>query len=307
MSGRSPLIAGPIVALAVLLALSADLAWGSIHAGSVETVDTLTDVPVASLALGLAVAAIIGGALIALAGWPAGFLIAGVIATAVALVTGAFLLASETVAVLLPAELIPVSARRLTLAAGAGAGAWLAFGTAAAIALVSFERTRERLLDAADDVRAHGAVPAAALAGLAVGVVALVQLRQQPWLRSEAFHASFAIDGVALPGISAATLAAVWLLAAGVTLGLVDRWRIGALLAAAAGCLTAAAAATTIALTDAVASVNLTSARVGSAVWATCALGLAIAATAAALLRQSRDAAPRAAAPDLVSYEWDAL
>ena len=272
---------------AVALLASATLTWTSVSIGSGSISYTLLEIPVAAVVLGVGVAVVVGAVLAALAGHPAALEIAGLAAMALGIATGLFLLTAESIATftaVLPRDPIPVTAQRLTLAAGSGAGPWLALAAATAIAVATTDSLRSRALSLATGLRMRGPLALAALGVLVAVVAVLIQLRQEPWLVVGAFGGDLALPGDTLLYVGRAAYLAPWLLTVGIACVCLGAIEVGALVAALAGWLANAAAAVTILVGEGLAHLPVRDAHVTTSVWLTFATGLVAAAAAAGLL-----------------------
>lgn len=285
-----------IIVCAAVAVASMPLTWISASAGPSGVACALTDMPIACVAIGLTVATMVAGALGALAGRAGGYELAGIAATALALVTGGFALFGESVASVVPQDLLPAAAQRVTLGSGAGAGAWIACAAGVVATVAATAVAREQMLARWGALRARGGVAVLALAGLLAAVFALVQLRQAAWLEITVAHGSRQLDGLVLPWVAPVTLAAGWLLVLGIGLAALGLWELGALTSAAAGWLITACAAITFGAAHALARLHIGEA-VGNA-HTTGAVrfaffgGLGVAAAGAALLVQRRTVGP---------------
>lgn len=274
-----------VLVCAALVAAGACLPWLAGGTGGSYASYSLLDLPVVAIAVGVAVATMVVGAALALAGRERALAFVAVAAIAVAMSSAAFVVVTEALATFLPERLIPVTARRLALATGAGVGAWLALLASVGATFAAWEPARRRAADALRLLGERGLPAQVAVAGLAGAVVLLTQLRQMPWIEATTGDSRLLLDGVALPWLAPLTLIAVWLIAAGVALACLGAFEFGALVAAGAGWVVNLVAALAIAATEAVSGVSGQGAEPTAAIWATFWIGLGAGLAAAVLLR----------------------
>jgi hypothetical protein len=269
---------------AAVLTMSATLTWASASAGSGRVSYNLLEIPIVPVFYALAVLGICVGGLVALTGRAGGLEVAALAAVAVALVTGFFIMFAESIASLVPGGDAFLTARRLTLGAGVGMGAWVALAAAMAVVVAALDSVRARASTAATALRGDGTLSVAAFLALVAALVAIVQLRQESWVGADTAGISLAVSGVAIPVVSPATFIATWVLAGSIALIGFGFLELGALVAAAAGWVVNASAGATLAAAAAVAGTPVRGAHATTATWLTFLFGALIALAAATLL-----------------------
>lgn len=276
-----------VVALvgAGVLAASSSLTWASANVGDGSISYTLLEIPFAPAILGAMVAAIVLGAVAGLMGRPAGLRLAGLTAVLAAAGAVGFLLLAEWIVSIVLGVGIPVTPDRLLPGAGVGPGPWLALVAALAIAACALEPARERAAALGSSLWSRGPISILAPALLTLLLVALVWLREEPWLSADAFGTHLSVSGVALPWVALFTYATLWVLVAGIACLCAGRLLAGALVTAVAGWSTTFFAALAIAGPEALSRTPVRVAHATSAAWLSFALGCGIAAVALALLR----------------------
>jgi hypothetical protein len=231
------------VALLAAAATIASLGLPWITTGLGSEASEYSGLRFSSLALPIAAAALATAVLTTLSVWRGSSFssLAVVISAIAAFGTAAAIMAIETVAVLIPASLLPKTIERNALSLGAGSGIWLALvGCAvAAIALrggipssilrrARFSGERRRVL---------------ALLGLVSLTALIAWLRYRSWVDASAFDQQLQLPAWAAPWIGPLSLIPVWMLIGAVALAGFHSDQIAGLLAAIAGWLTSVLAA----------------------------------------------------------------
>lgn len=295
---------GPVVSTiiaAALVAFSLRLTW--LHAG---LGDDIRRYPGSRLFV-ISLAVLLGSSSIAVAALVDGavrrrdrLLTAATISCVMTAGTGLLLLLVEAAAGLIPRSFLPATVRRLTVDLGAGPGLWLAFGGSVCAALAAAAPPWSRLGLATSLSRDRSSsVRTAAVLALLGSTVVFGWARYEPWVNASAGGDTFALEGWSTPWLGPLSLIALWGLVISVTVLVVVRVDVAALIAAGSAWLASFLGALAILSSGALGQIRIAdrlpvevrhlSPAVGSArgAWFAFASGL-VAAGAAALILASR-------------------
>lgn len=196
------------------------------------------DLPLLALPVGVAaVVAAVAAFLYGVTGRSALRQVGTVAGLVVVVLTGLVILAVETVAAVIPDEILPAATRRVTVELSGGAGLWIAL--AGGVLIVAGARGwRPPFLSVlaatgrGGDM--HRALPAI---GLVVAAALFGWLRYQPWVGVSAAGSSDDLAGWSLPWIGPLSLAALLLLGAALAAAAAVHLQLAGLLAATGGWL----------------------------------------------------------------------
>jgi hypothetical protein len=237
---------------------------------------------------------------------PEALLIAALSAGITTAAAAGLIVALETVATLIPSSLLPATLRRLTIGVSAEVGLWVAFASAlvatAAASGMAVPATLRNMHAPSRPGRPRAfpltllRTQVLGLLGIALVIVATVWLRYEYWIGASAAQEHLRLAGWTIPWVGPLSLLATAILIAGMTVVLLGRTDIGALMVAGAGWLTSFLAALVILTCDTMAQLRLNDLapeqirgygptfQLGWAAWVVFLVGLVAAAAAAAII-----------------------